>query len=324
MSEQLFGPGYGRMFRQGQMTLGLNFPIEAYPDNPVPVMADQIALAQAAEAAGFAALWTRDVPVLDPSFGDAGQVHDPWVWLGYVAGQTREIALATGAIILPLRAPLDLAKAAASVDQLSGGRLVLGTASGDRPVEYSLYEAPYETRGARFAKTFDVLRAATQAPPGWDMRAAGLSGQLHLIPKARAGRIPMLVTGRSRQTLDWIATQADGWLMYPQPIPAQTQVLRAWHDALSAAGQPWKPFAQSLYIDLVADPETPPSRIHLGFRLGRAALLAHLEASQEIGVAHITLNLRFSTRAVQEVIAELAAHILPRFPALDPARAREG
>lgn len=314
MSE-LFGPGYARMFRQDHLTLGLNFPIEAYPNNPVPGMTDQIALAQKAEEAGFAALWTRDVPLLDPSFGDAGQIYDPWAWLGYVAAKTADIALATGAIILPLRRPVDLAKSATSIDQLSNGRLVMGTASGDRPVEYSIYEVPYETRGEAFAKTFEFVREATQAPPHWNLQEAGLSGQLHLIPKAQAGRIPMLVTGRSRQTLGWVAEHSDGWLMYPQPIAAQTQVLSAWRAALAEAEQPWKPFAQSLYIDLVDDPEAPPTPIHLGYRLGRKALLQHLLASRDIGVNHITLNLRFSTRPIHDVLDDLCVQILPDFPA---------
>ena len=70
------------------------------------------------------------MPLRDPSFGDIGQVYDPWVYLGWIAAQTRTIALATGSIILPLRHPLHTAKASASIDQLSGGRFVLGVASG--------------------------------------------------------------------------------------------------------------------------------------------------------------------------------------------------
>lgn len=303
----------------GQLTLGLNFPIEAYHHNPVPQMQGQIELAKQAEAAGFAALWTRDVPLLDPSFRDAGQIYDPWAWLGYVAAQTHRIALATGAIILPLRRPVDLAKAAASIDQLSDGRLILGTASGDRPVEYGVYDVDYDMRGDIFASTFEFVRHATTAPPGWNMQEAGLSGQLHLIPKAQASRIPMLVTGRSRQTMEWVAEHADGWLMYPQPVPAQTQVLAAWRTALKVARQPWKPFSQSLYIDLVADPDASLTPIHLGFRLGRNALLTHLQASRGIGVNHVTLNLRFSSRDVRDVIDDLTTHILPMFPALDDA-----
>ncbi|MEM7260209.1 MAG: LLM class flavin-dependent oxidoreductase, partial [Pseudomonadota bacterium] len=144
MSKPAYGPGYTRTFSEGNLSLGLIFPIEAHR-SPVPDMHQQVELAQHAEKLGYAALWSRDVPLLDPTFGDAGQIYDPWVWLGYMAAHTRTIALATGSIILPLRPQVDLAKAAASVDQLSNGRLIMGVATGDRPVEYSVYNGNFES-----------------------------------------------------------------------------------------------------------------------------------------------------------------------------------
>ena len=63
----------------------------------------------------------------------SGRYWIPWVYLGWIAAHTRSIVLATGSIVPPLRHPLHTAKAAASVDQLSGGRLVLGVASGTGP-----------------------------------------------------------------------------------------------------------------------------------------------------------------------------------------------
>src|SRR4029079_1702567 len=104
------------------------------------------------------ALWTRDVPLRDPNFGDVGQIYDSWVWLGWIAAQTPTIALATGSIILPLRHPLHTAKAAASVDRLSGRRLVLGVASGDRPVEFPAFGVAFEKRDALFRENLRVLR----------------------------------------------------------------------------------------------------------------------------------------------------------------------
>lgn len=76
-------------------------------------MQNQIVLAQQAERLGFAALWARNVPLNDPSFGDLGQIYDPFVWLPTISAHTSNIALATGAIILPLHHPIDVAKAAA-------------------------------------------------------------------------------------------------------------------------------------------------------------------------------------------------------------------
>ena len=106
-------PGFSGMFQPGKLTLGVFFPIEAF-EGPHPTMANQVALARRASELGFAALWFRDVPLLDPRFGDAGQIYDPWTYLGFIAARTRDIALATGSIVLPLRHPLHVAKAAAS------------------------------------------------------------------------------------------------------------------------------------------------------------------------------------------------------------------
>ena len=108
MSDKIFGNGFHSVYKENQLTLGIGVPIEAY-QSPVPSMQNQIELIQRAENGGFAAVWCRDVPLLDPSFGDAGQMYDPWVWLGYVAAHTKSIALGTGSIILPLRRPIDLA-----------------------------------------------------------------------------------------------------------------------------------------------------------------------------------------------------------------------
>ena len=86
--------GFNAMFRRDRITLGLFFPIEAFQGSS-PTMANQVELAQRAQALGFEALWFRDVPLLDPGFGDIGQIYDPWVYLGYIAAYTSRIAVST-------------------------------------------------------------------------------------------------------------------------------------------------------------------------------------------------------------------------------------
>ncbi|MEM8861742.1 MAG: LLM class flavin-dependent oxidoreductase, partial [Chloroflexota bacterium] len=133
---QTLNAGYNHVFKPNRLTLGLTVPIEQYPDSPVPSMEQHVERVQLAEELGFSAVWLRDVPFNVPSFGDAGQTFDPFVYLGLLAGQTKKIALGTASIILPLRHPAHVAKAAASADALSNGRLIFGVASGDRPQEY--------------------------------------------------------------------------------------------------------------------------------------------------------------------------------------------
>jgi luciferase-type oxidoreductase len=300
-------PGFRRAFPRGRLALGLMFPVEAFAGDE-PSMQGQAQLARRAEDAGFAALWIRDVPLRVPSFGDTGQVFDPWVWLGLLAARTESIALVTGSIVLPLRHPLHVAKAAASVDRLSGGRLVLGVASGDRPEEFPAFGADFETRGEAFRARFEALRAYT-----------GAGGPVEVVPRPYADGIPLLVTGSSRQSPEWIARHADGWVTYPREPRLQERAIAQWREA-AARAQPgaFLPFAQSLYIDLVADPLAAPRPIHLGYSLGREALGALLAGLERAGANHVALNLKYGSRPAPEVVEELARHVLPRFPAGTP------
>lgn len=310
-------PGFSRMFARGSLTLGLTFAIESYPGD-APTMQDQIPLARKAEHAGFAALGVRDVPLRDPGFGDLGQIYDPWTWLGYVAGQTESIALFPAAIVLPLRHPLHTAKAAASIDQLTGGRLVLGIASGDRPVEFPAFGVDRDERGAMFREQVEYLNVVWgRTSPGIESRYGTLHGA-DSVPKPIAARVPLIVTGNSQQSVDWIASNADGWITYLRPLDFQVELIRQWHNTVDAvAPGTFKPFALPYKIDLVADPDVSPTPIHNGRRLGRSWLMRHLEALERAGANHVLLNLKFGSRPAEAVLDELATHVVPRFPALD-------
>jgi luciferase-type oxidoreductase len=312
-------PGFRRTFAPGRLTLGLLFPIEAFAGDQ-PLMRDQERLARRAEELGFAALWVRDVPLRVPGFGDVGQVHDPWVWLGWIAAHTTRIALGTAAIVLPLRHPLHVAKAAASVDRLSGGRLLLGVASGDRPQEFPAFGVAHERRAELFREHLGVFRAALAGEFPLVRSASGLLQGADLVPKPTAREIPVLVTGSSGQTLPWIAANAQGWLTYPRGLERQRDVLAEWHAAARAADPAaFKPAGQSLYIDLAEEPDTAATPIHLGWRLGRCRLVEHLRALEAGGAGHVILNLKYGRRPAAEVVEELGAHVVPAFPAPAPA-----
>jgi luciferase-type oxidoreductase len=306
--------GFIQMFVENHLTLGVFVPIESYHGS-MPTMRDHMAVVQQAERLGFAAVWVRDVPLHDPSFGDVGQIYDPWVYLGYLAAHTQTIALATGSIVLPLRHPLHVAKAAASVDQLSSGRLVLGVASGDRAVEFPAFGLNAEQRGERFRESLAFLRQALEeAFPEIDS-PLGSMREADLIPKPFAGTIPMLITGSSRQSLEWITTHGDGWVTYPRPLAVQAELVAKWR-CLTAEATPgrFKPFAQSLYIDLTESRHTAPTSIHLGFKLGRDPLIDLLSALQTSGVNHVALNLKYGHRPAADVLEELGSDVLPYFP----------
>ena len=125
------------------------------------MLAGQSRLVSDIDARGFAAAWVRDIPLYDPRFGDAGQLFDPFTYLAYLAARTQRIS-PTGSAIFSLRHPIDLAKSAATIDQLSGGRLVMGIASGDRPIEFPAYGLQHDQRAERFAQAVVDFRRLLQ------------------------------------------------------------------------------------------------------------------------------------------------------------------
>jgi luciferase-type oxidoreductase len=316
----------------GTLTIGLELPLDndwgpsrllsdhaAGHPRGVPDLASHTERAQLADRLGFAALWVRDVPLFDPvDFGDAGSVFETFTHLGHLAAVTQRAVLGTAAVVLPLRKPLLVAKAAATVDHLSGGRFVLGLAGGDRPVEYPLFREDFAQRPATFRESLAILRQAWAVPPaggGITVPALGLNAErkLDVLPKPGGGSVPVVVAGRAGQDLDWLAAHADGWFNYPRDLQAAARHLADWGARTKALGNP-RPYLAPMLLDLAEDPDTPSSPIRLGLRAGRKALLEHIHALSDLGVAHLMLNLRPGDRPVEEVLRELAEEVLPHFP----------
>jgi len=306
---QDFNRAYGQVFVPGRLTVGLMTPMAGQPG----ALAD-LALAQEharlADALGFAALWTRDVPLMIPqgSANETAALDDPFLWLSALAAVTQRIVLATGAIVLPLRHPLHVAKAALSLDRISHGRLLLGLGSGDRPEEFARFGADLEARDVAFREHWNTVRAALEPEP-----AAGAGdGQYRVLPPPRT-RIPMLAVGSARQSLQWIADHADAWASYHREEDRQKGRIALWHMAQDQRSPGMrKPFIQSVQLDLLDDPAAPAEAIELGLRTGRNALAAYLERMRELGVAHILFNLRRGARPVEDVLREIGVDILPR------------
>lgn len=316
----------------GRLTLGLELPLdndwdparqhavrEAGRPFGVPDLTGHTRLARLADRLGFAALWLRDVPLYDPvQFGDAGSVFETFTHLGHLAAVTDDVVLATGAIVLPLREPLLVAKAAASVDVLSGGRMLLGLASGDRPVEYPLFGRDFQQRGRAFREGVETLRAAWHGGP-LELPRAGLGAdrQLDALPKPvhRAG-IPIAVAGSAQQTPEWIAEHTDASLNYPRNLGALRLKTREWQRLTAGGG---KPYLTPMVLRLREDPDAPPQPIRLGLSTGSKALIDHLGQMADLGVAHVSFNLRPNERPVDDVLHELAEDVLPHFPRQDLA-----
>lgn len=190
---------------------GINVGVCADPESAASV-------ARAAEAAGFESVWTAEhvvlpEPQVPPSPVPADtRFLDPAVALAYLAAHTRTIRLATGIVILPQRNPLVLAKEMASVDVLSGGRLILGIGAGYLQPEFEALGIPFEDRGERTDEYIEAIRALwTREAPRYRGRFVsfeGIDAQPRPVQKPHP---PIVVGGMSPPALRRAVRHGNGW-----------------------------------------------------------------------------------------------------------------
>jgi probable F420-dependent oxidoreductase len=166
-----------------------------------------LACAQAAEAAGLADLWIQDHIAIprDDAEGSGGRDLDPLTALAWLAGRTSTIGLGVGVLILPYRPPLPTAKAVATVQELSGGRLRLGVGVGWMAAEFEAVGVPRAERGRRSDEALRFLRACFDADV---VRANGR--EFLFLP--RPPRPPIYVGGAGDHALRRAVRFADGWM----------------------------------------------------------------------------------------------------------------
>ncbi|MGQ0549718.1 MAG: LLM class F420-dependent oxidoreductase [Armatimonadota bacterium] len=220
------------------MKLGVVFP-QTEIGNDAAAIRD---FAQAVEALGYAHLAAYDhVLGADPtvprgqarewlgSYTLADPFHEVFVLFGYLAGSTRRIELGTGVLILPQRQTALVAKQAAELDVLSGGRVRLGVGLGWNSVEYEALGMDFRTRGARMSEQVKVLRAL------WTQESVTFSGRWHHIvaaginPMPIQRPIPIWMGGSADAALRRTARLADGWFFgggQPDPYTRSAPVNR--------------------------------------------------------------------------------------------------
>jgi probable F420-dependent oxidoreductase len=184
------------------------------------------AVASAADDCGFASLWVGEhVVMVDQSasrypYSEDGVIAvpaqadwlDPMIALSFAAAASSRIGIATGVLLLPEHNPVVVAKQAASLDRLSGGRLTLGVGVGWSREEFTALGVPFEHRGARTAEYVAAMRTLWRDDvASFDGKFVGFDS-IRVNPKpVRDRRIPIVVGGNSDRALARVAAWADGW-----------------------------------------------------------------------------------------------------------------
>ncbi len=171
-------------------------------------------VARAAEAAGFDGFALTEHPAPSASWLDAGghQTLDPFITLGHAAAVTERLKLVTYLAVLPYRNPLALAKAATTLDRLSGGRFVLGAGTGYLKSEYFALGVDFDERNALFDEALDVLPKAWSGEP-FDHRGLHFDARNTIQrPTPTSPQIPIWLGGNAKRTLRRVAEHAQGWM----------------------------------------------------------------------------------------------------------------
>lgn len=200
-----------------------------YPDTnaPDPDMLDvgPVAdLARAAEAAGWWAMAFTEHPAPGARWLGAGghQTLDPFVALGFVAAATTELRLLTYLTVVPYRNPMLLAKNAATVDKLSGGRFILGVGTGYLKGEFRALGTDFDERNELFEEALEVLPLHWSGEPfDFDGRHWSAKGvQARPVPVQRP--IPIWIGGNAKVTRRRVAEKAQGWMPLGGPAEMAT------------------------------------------------------------------------------------------------------
>ena len=204
-----------------------------YASTSFPEPDRAVAMATAAEAAGFESLWCPEhvvVPVgrdatpyrgsLDGKMDRVwrrGGLPDPLIWLAFVASHTTTIQLGTNVVIVPEHQPAVLGKSVATLDALSGGRVQLGVGVGELPEEYGAVGMEFTNRGQRMDEYLEAMRLL------WEEEVASYHGQFVAFDEVRCdpspprGTVPIHVGGTSSAAIRRAVRVGDGYFPYVGP-----------------------------------------------------------------------------------------------------------
>ncbi len=222
------------------MRLSAFFPTRDIGSDPVKIRD----WAQAAEDLGYLYIEVPDhvfgATARDgwaPLYNETDPFHETFTTLAFLAAATRSIKLSSGILILPQRQTGVVAKQAAEVDLLSGGRLRLGIGGGWNHVEYQALGAEWKTRGARQAEQVQVLRRL------WTEDLVTFAGRFHdlrevnILPRPVQRPIPIWFGGSSDAIIERAARLGDGWMPIMPPDEEAAAKLAALRNHLRSFGR---------------------------------------------------------------------------------------
>ncbi len=268
----------------------MKFGLFAVNNGPCAAPKTAAAVSRAAEEAGFDSVWTGEhVVVPDPRVPPSPvpadyPMLDPVVALSFIAAHTTTIRLGTGIIILPQRNPLVLAKELASLDVLSGGRLIFGIGVGYLKPEFDAIGIPFDHKGARSEDYLAAMRAIwSMEKPEYRGKYVSFGG-VNAMPRPVQKPHPEVVFGgHTPEAFSRAARLARGWYGFALDLAATENCLKGLRAACGEAGRKFEELEISVTPSIKVDRDVAKRFADLG--VNRLILLPR--ASDEAGVLRL-------------------------------------
>ncbi len=218
--------------------------------------------ARAAEAAGIESLWTGEHVVLpDPQAPPspappAFPMLHPSTILAYLAGVTERVKLGTGIVLLPQRNPVVLAKELASLDVVSGGRLLFGLGVGYLEPEFRALGVPFEGRGARADEYIDAMKALwTQDEPSFDGRYVKFGGIQARPRPVQQPHPPFIIGGMSDAAYRRATARGNGWYGFALDVDGTAKAIEGLREAAKRVERPDALGTLEISVTPIASPD---------------------------------------------------------------------
>jgi probable F420-dependent oxidoreductase len=280
-----------------------------------------LAVGPAAEALGYDSIWVMDhlfnAGYIRERLDDKPYYH-PLATLSYLSATTKRVQLGTSVLVLPYHNPVELAKYTATLDQMSGGRVILGVGVGAMTEEFEALGVPFRQRGALTNECIAVMKELwTNPDPTYDSQRWHFA-DLKFSPKpVQKPHIPFWVGGSSPGALRRAATMGDGW--HPTGMSAEefrrgSQEVR---QLAAAAGRPPEAVTMSIRLEVEVHGRPSSNRAASRSRLpgnDLEQMLAGLRAYQQAGVEHVLLALNSGdVPRITALMEDIARTIIPQF-----------
>lgn len=274
------------------MKVGIVLPIaEGELSGRTATYGELRAVAQAAESGGLDSVWVYDHLLFRFPPAPTTGIYECWSILAAVAADTTRVELGTLVLAMPFRNPAVLAKMAATVDEISGGRLILGIGAGWNEPEFDAFGIPFDHRVSRFEESLQILLPLLRTGNADFVGRYHRAPDIELRPRGpRPAGPPILIAGRGPRMLQLVAEHADAWNAAwfgdVSEIEPRVAPLR---EALAAAGR--EPASLEITIgvnvvfpDLVGSADELPAK---ALRGTPSEVAAGLRSYADAGVSHV-------------------------------------